>query len=83
MTRAAAATPTLQSALFQRPAVQRPRIGNTTVRHSSGRPEKTEFETRALELLKGFEKIDPAKVGLVRCVGRMSHASHDCHHSTT
>ncbi len=31
-------------------------------RLSSGRPEKSEFEQRAIELLKGFEKIDPAKV---------------------
>jgi hypothetical protein len=32
------------------------------VRHGSGRPEKSEFEKRALELLKGFEKIDDNKV---------------------
>ena len=29
---------------------------------AGGRPERSEFEQRTLELLKGYEKIDPAKV---------------------
>jgi NADH dehydrogenase (ubiquinone) 1 alpha/beta subcomplex 1 len=36
----------------------------TFVRKMSGRPEKSEFENRALELLRGFEKIDPQKLTL-------------------
>jgi hypothetical protein len=34
----------------------------TSVRFGSGRPDKTVFETRALELLKGFEKVPADKV---------------------
>jgi hypothetical protein len=33
------------------------------LRFMSGRPERNVFETRALELLRGFEKIDSQKVG--------------------
>lgn len=46
--------------------VARPRLLNITPtilsRFGSGRPDRSEFESRALELLKGYEKIDPAKV---------------------
>ena len=31
-------------------------------RFASGRPEKAEFEKRALEVLRGFEKIDAKNV---------------------
>jgi hypothetical protein len=32
------------------------------VRFGGGRPDRKEFDERALELLRGFEKIDPKKV---------------------
>lgn len=32
------------------------------VRFGSGRPDRKEFDERALQLLRGFEKIDPKKV---------------------
>jgi hypothetical protein len=53
---------TAPSMVRQPATVTRAVVPSMFVRHGSGRPEKSEFEKRALELLKGFEKIDDNKV---------------------
>lgn len=50
------------SASMRSNAIRTPMVA--FVRHSGGRPEKSDIEKRALELLQGFEKIDNSKLTL-------------------
>jgi hypothetical protein len=53
------------STAFKRPALFKPVLPVMSMRFGGSKPSKDEFQNRAIELLRGFEKIDAKKVNAV------------------